>query len=255
MTIRMSNLERLTLGEMAEFVTTSRRVTWSAVDTGSVYKLIERVLKAQQYRRLSKGQRGIVKRFLARVTALSRAQLTRLIQRWMETRRIERKPARRPSFHRRYTNAYIASLAEVDAAHEDLSGAGGAASMPPSMGSVWQREVPTAGGHLGIAHLQPAAVGGLPKDSCAGGAHQGKQSIHRGASPAGPERKAGASAGGHGSSGAARRAASRRHATSCSSDWRSVSSLRRESTEARSASVDSPDGMPRAASRTRASSA
>ena len=122
MTIRMSNLERLTLAEMEEFVTTSRHVTWSAVDPGSVYKLIERVLKAQQYRRLSKGQRGIVKRFLAKITALSRAQLTRLIQRWMETRRIERKPARRPSFHRRYTNADIASLAEVDAVHEDLSG-------------------------------------------------------------------------------------------------------------------------------------
>jgi hypothetical protein len=122
MTIRMSNLERLTLAEMEEFVTTSQQVTWSAVEPGSVYRLIERVLKAQQYRRLSKGQRGIVKRFLSKVTALSRAQLTRLIQRWTDTRRIERKPARRPSFHRRYTDADIASLAEVDAAHEDLSG-------------------------------------------------------------------------------------------------------------------------------------
>jgi hypothetical protein len=122
MTIRMSNLEQLTLVEMEEFVTTSRQVTWSAVEPGSVYRLIERVLKAHQYRQLSKGQRGIVKRFLSKVTALSRAQLTRLIQRWMDTRRIERKPARRPSFHRRYTDADIASLAEVDAAHEDLSG-------------------------------------------------------------------------------------------------------------------------------------
>jgi len=122
MTIRMSNLERLTLAEMAEFVTTSRHVTWSAVGPDSVYGLIERVLKAQQYRRLSKGQRGIVKRFLAKITTLSRAQLTRLIGRWMDTRRIERSPARRPSFHRRYTDADIASLAEVDAAHEDLSG-------------------------------------------------------------------------------------------------------------------------------------
>ena len=122
MTIRMSNLERLSLAEMEEFVRTSRQVSWSAVESGAVYKLIERVLKAHQYRRLSKGQRGIVRRFLAKVTALSRAQLTRLIQRWMKTRRIERKPARRPSFRRRYNDADIALLAEVDAAHEDLSG-------------------------------------------------------------------------------------------------------------------------------------
>lgn len=70
MTIRMSNLERLTLVEMEEFVTTSRQATWSAVEPGSVYRLIERALKAQQYRRLSKSERGIVKRFLGKVTAL-----------------------------------------------------------------------------------------------------------------------------------------------------------------------------------------
>jgi hypothetical protein len=107
---------------MKEFVKTSRHVTWSAVDGKSVYGLLERVLKAQQYRRLSKGQKGIVRSFLAKVTTLSQSQLTRLIQRWMDTRRIERKPARRPNFPRRYTAADIASLAEIDAAHEDLSG-------------------------------------------------------------------------------------------------------------------------------------
>jgi hypothetical protein len=48
--------------------------------------------------------------------------MTRLIRRWLDTRRIERKPAHRPSFQRRYTAADIATLAEVDAAHEDLSG-------------------------------------------------------------------------------------------------------------------------------------
>jgi hypothetical protein len=36
MTIRMSNLEQLTLAEMEEFVATSRHVTWSAVEPGSV---------------------------------------------------------------------------------------------------------------------------------------------------------------------------------------------------------------------------
>ena len=72
------------------------------VGTGreSVYGFIERVLKGQHYSRLSKGQKGIVRRFLAKVTALSRAQMTRLMLRWIEVRRIERKPTRRPSFPR-----------------------------------------------------------------------------------------------------------------------------------------------------------
>lgn len=122
MTIRMKNLERLSLTEMKEFLTTNGQLSWSVPEQESVYGFIERALKAQQYRRLSKGHKGIVKGFLTKVTALSRSQMTRLIQRWTQTRRIQRKPAHRPSFPRRYTAADIATLAEVDAAHEDLSG-------------------------------------------------------------------------------------------------------------------------------------
>ena len=122
MQIRMSNLERLTLAEMVEFVASNQGVEWQATEQQAVYGFIERVLKNQGYSRLRKSQRGVVRGFLLRVTGLSRAQLTRLIQRWLDTRRIERKPERRPSFKRRYTQSDIELLAEVDAAHEDLSG-------------------------------------------------------------------------------------------------------------------------------------
>jgi hypothetical protein len=122
MTIRMNNLERLALAEMEEFLTSNRHVKWATTEKESVYPFIERVLKAQQYLRLSKGRKGTVRKFLAKVTGLSRAQMTRLIHRWTDTRRIERKPARRPTFRRRYTVADVASLAELDAVHEDLSG-------------------------------------------------------------------------------------------------------------------------------------
>src|ERR1035438_5832549 len=122
MTIRMNNLEQLTLDEMEEFVTSHRHLNWSATGQKSVYGLIEGVLKAQRYGHLNKGQKGVIKGFLAKVTALSRAQITRLIQRWIQTKRIERQPGRQPTFPRRYTAADVAVLAEVDAAHEDLSG-------------------------------------------------------------------------------------------------------------------------------------
>ena len=48
MTIRMRNLERLTLAEMQEFVTTDRQVGWTVTDRESAYGLIERVLKAHR---------------------------------------------------------------------------------------------------------------------------------------------------------------------------------------------------------------
>ena len=122
MNIIMQNIERLTLDQIREFVEGSRTIGFTAPMREAVYEFIEQVLKSQQYRRLSRGQKGIVRRFLVKMTGLSRAQLTRWIGRWMKTRRVQRKPVCRPSFPRRYTAADIALLAGVDAAHEDLSG-------------------------------------------------------------------------------------------------------------------------------------
>ena len=122
MTITMQNLERLNLAEMQEFIEGSGRVDFIADGREAVYGFIERVLKAQPYRRLSKGQKGVVRRFLVKVTGLSRAQVTRLIAGWRRTRRVKVKAPCRRRFARRYTDQDIVLLATVDAAHEDLSG-------------------------------------------------------------------------------------------------------------------------------------
>jgi hypothetical protein len=118
----MENLERLTLAEMEEFVRTHRHMSWSVGEKEAVYGLIEHVLHAHQYRKLSKGQKGVIRRFLAKVTGMSRAQLTRWIRCWMQTRKVRRRPAQRPCFASRYTTSDIGLLAELDTAHQDLSG-------------------------------------------------------------------------------------------------------------------------------------
>jgi len=116
-TIRTNNLDQLTLAEMEEFVTSYRHVSWSATGQGSVYRLIERVLKAQQYRQLKKGQKEVVKRFLGKVTTLTRGQITRLIERWIDTRRIERQPARRPEFAQRQLLSHLKFPTQVPCFH------------------------------------------------------------------------------------------------------------------------------------------
>jgi hypothetical protein len=122
MTFRMENLERLTLAEMEEFAKSNRGIKMDAAEKGDSYELIERVLRGHGYRRLKKKQKGILRRFLVRVTGFSRAQITRLIGRWQQMRQVQRKPAQRPSFAQRYRREDIVLLAGVDAAHEDLSG-------------------------------------------------------------------------------------------------------------------------------------
>src|SRR5712692_6118860 len=122
MRFTMENLERLTLAQMQEFTQGNRDAEFVLEGRAAAYSFIEAVLRAQRYRSLSKGQRGIVRGFLAKVTALGRAQLTRLVSRWRRTRRVAGPRTYRPCFPRRYTAQDVALLAAVDAAHEDLSG-------------------------------------------------------------------------------------------------------------------------------------
>jgi hypothetical protein len=132
MTINMQSPERLTLTEMQEFVKGSGSIGLSAERGAAAYGLIERVLGAQQYQRISKACKGIVRRFLTKVSGLSRAQMSRLIRRWTQSGRLERRVARRRCFPHRYTAQDIALLAAVDAAHQDLSG--------PAIRRILQRE-------------------------------------------------------------------------------------------------------------------
>ena len=151
MKITMQSIRGLTLDDLKDFLEGSRTVEFKA-DGQPVYELMETVLKAQSYRRLKKGQKGIVRRFLVKVTGLSRAQTTRLIARWMETRKILLRPSVRVRFPRRYTSADIALLATVDAVHETLSG--------PAVRRILWREHNVYGraGYARLAGISPSHI-------------------------------------------------------------------------------------------------
>src|ERR1700687_1260745 len=122
MIISMKNLERLSIAEMEEFLRGSRKLELAAECQEAVYRFLEGLLASQQYRKLKKRERGIVRRFGAKITGLSRAQVTRLIGRWKKHRSIAKRLAHRPRFARRLTAADVALLAETDTAHANLSG-------------------------------------------------------------------------------------------------------------------------------------
>lgn len=117
----MEDLEGLSIPEMEKFLKTNRRLRFQ-LPIEEAYGLIRRVLERHRYGKLSKTERGIIRRFLQQVTGRSRAQITRLTGRWQETRKVERIVIQRPQFARKYTRADVALLVATDAAHEDLSG-------------------------------------------------------------------------------------------------------------------------------------
>ncbi len=117
---------------MREFLQGSRQIEFKLEGRAAVYGFLERVLQYQHYGQLGKGERGVIRAYLLKLTGLSRAQTTRLIARWNQTRQVRPLPPQRPSFPRRYQASDIALLAQVDAAHEDLSG--------PAIRRILQRE-------------------------------------------------------------------------------------------------------------------
>lgn len=152
MQFSMKNLDQLSLSEMEDLLSSSRKVTWRTENNEAKYALITAVLRAQQYSKLGKREKGVVRRFLQKVTATSRAQLTRLIGQWLSDRKIVRRAVARPQFAVKYTKADIVLLAATDAAHEDLSG--------PALRHIMKRELEVFGNQsykrlaqISVSHL------------------------------------------------------------------------------------------------------
>ena len=79
------------------------------------YDFIARILRRFGYRRLPRADKGVVLRFLERVSGYSRQQLTRLVKRGAERRPLtKRHCGSRTSFVRTYTSADVPLLADTD---------------------------------------------------------------------------------------------------------------------------------------------
>jgi transposase InsO family protein len=120
--IRMNDAEKLSLESIGRFVTASEDIRFEAEDRQQLYGWVEQVLVGRQYGQLGKAARGLVRRYIEKMTGLSRAQVTRLIARYTSGGRVQVTVYRRRRFTQLYTRADIELLASVDEAHETLSG-------------------------------------------------------------------------------------------------------------------------------------
>ena len=118
----MQNAESLSRDQIQQFLQSSEPIEFASSGRDERYLWVERVLVAQKYRGLGKGERGLVRAYLRKVTGLSEAQSTRLIRAFLDHGVVRAQPYQRHTFAARYTTEDIALLAEVDRAHGRLSG-------------------------------------------------------------------------------------------------------------------------------------
>ena len=86
------------------------------------YRWMQHTLIKFGYRRLSNADKGIVIRYLMKMSGYSRQQATRLIGQYIHCGQLRRRQCTFRGFHRRYTDEDVALLVEVDRLHDTANG-------------------------------------------------------------------------------------------------------------------------------------
>jgi transposase InsO family protein len=122
LTISVQASEGLSLERIQAFLEGSGEVGFQGENREEVYAWVDQTLRQQGYEELKRSERGLVRRYVEKMTGLSRAQVTRLITVYLGGDEVKPQLYRRRRFPQRYTREDIALLAGVDEAHQTLSG-------------------------------------------------------------------------------------------------------------------------------------
>jgi len=141
-----------TIEQVRGFLEGSEAVEFRGLTAKEKYCWIEEVLIRFRYRRLNRDEKGVIRRYIGKVTGYSRSQVSRLIREYQQTGGLRRTRYRRHCFPRMYTPSDVILLARTDELHGYLSG--------PATKRVMERECEVYGhtefvniSRISVAHL------------------------------------------------------------------------------------------------------
>ena len=118
----MDDSRATSLEQLRALVAANGVVRFAGQRRDEVYGWMERTLVRHEYAGLPRPDKGVVRLYLAQMTGLSRAQVTRLITGYQQTGRVTAVSYQRTRFSTIYTASDVELLAYVDRAHGNLSG-------------------------------------------------------------------------------------------------------------------------------------
>lgn len=124
MVIDMNESRLNTVAQLSAFLAGTLEVKFQPIRNDvERYGFITGVLGRFAYRQLGRADKGVLMRYLGRITGYSRAQLRRLVSRRLKGERlVKRYRAPAVGFARKFTAADVKLLAQTDALHNTLSG-------------------------------------------------------------------------------------------------------------------------------------
>jgi hypothetical protein len=103
--ISVHETEKLSLQQIEKFLAAAKEVRFEASERKQIYSWTERLLCQQEYMRQGRRARGLLRRYIGKMTGLSRSQVTRLVGRYAATGQVRmQNAARTPSGLESHTN-------------------------------------------------------------------------------------------------------------------------------------------------------
>ncbi len=147
------NDEKLnTVEQVKQFLEGSEALEFGGASIEERYWWIETVLVRFKYSRLRRDEKGVIRRYIEKVSGYCRAQVSRLIRQYNQEGQLRRAHHKRHRFPIKYTLTDIALLARTDELHDYLSG--------PATKKIMEREWAVYGhsdfrniSQISVAHL------------------------------------------------------------------------------------------------------
>ena len=118
----MQKAEKLSREQIEALLEVGQGIQFEFQNRAEMYNWMTRTLAAQRYGEQGKPMRGLLLRYIEKLTGRSRTQVTRLVGQYMEHREVKQAVYHRHSFASRFTRGDLELLARVDEAHETMSG-------------------------------------------------------------------------------------------------------------------------------------
>ena len=141
-----------TIEQVKQFLAGSEALYFGGVSVEERYRWIQAVLVRFKYYQLKRAEKGVIRRYIEKVSGYSRAQVSRLIRQYNQRGQLRKAQYRRHRFPEKYTAADIALLAKTDELHDYLSG--------PATKKIMEREW-TVYGHLGFKTISQIPIAHL----------------------------------------------------------------------------------------------
>lgn len=141
-----------TVEQVRQFLEGTEMVEFRGLTVKEKYYWIEELLIRFKYHLLKRDEKGIIRRYIGKVTGYSRSQVSRLIAEYKRRGRLKKAEYRRHRFPRRYTPSEIELLARTDELHGWLSG--------PATKKIIEREYEIYG-HAEFANISRISVAHL----------------------------------------------------------------------------------------------